>query len=45
MKKFFLENPDAGAGKNTRKLALETIMSNIAWMDSNKKFFDDFSLQ
>ena len=34
MKQFFEEYPEAGAGENYRKIALETVKNNIIFVES-----------
>lgn len=36
MQNFFAEHPEAGAGANARKQALENIQNNIKWLKNNK---------
>ena len=37
MKEFFKKNPEAGAGEQYRKIALETVESNIRFRQSHSK--------
>lgn len=41
-KKFFDKYPDAGAGANSRRLALEESASNIEWIDKHPEIIDDW---
>lgn len=36
MKDFFAKYPEAGAGANARKIALEKVSNNIKWLANNK---------
>jgi glutamyl aminopeptidase len=42
LQNFFREYPEAGAGENARKQALENIQNNIKWLKNNKKSVGDF---
>lgn len=42
MEYFFAEYPNAGAGENARKQALENIQNNIKWLKDNKESVGDF---
>ncbi|KAG5671182.1 hypothetical protein PVAND_001393 [Polypedilum vanderplanki] len=42
MQNFFNEYPEAGAGANARKQALENIQNNIKWLKNNKQSIGDF---
>ncbi|XP_065573933.1 glutamyl aminopeptidase-like isoform X1 [Artemia franciscana] len=35
MEKFFMDNPEAGAGARAREQALETVRNNIKWVKNN----------
>jgi glutamyl aminopeptidase len=39
---FFRQYPDAGAGERGRKQALETIRTNIMWMNKNANQISDW---
>lgn len=38
MKTFFNEYPEAGAGKASRKTALEVVSNNIKWLENHEAF-------
>lgn len=40
MKDFFAKYPEAGAGEIPRKQALETVQTNIDWLNTNKNDID-----
>ncbi len=42
MEVFFAENPDAGAGEQYREQALETVIYNIYWVDTNSPVIDEW---
>ncbi|CAG2174421.1 unnamed protein product, partial [Oppiella nova] len=42
VKDFFDKYPEVGVTQNERKRALETIDSNIIWINANKKFIGDW---
>ena len=37
MEDFFTRNPEAGAGANARKQALENIENNIQWLKNHEE--------
>lgn len=42
MEAFFQKYPDAGAGANYRKIALETVRNNINFVETNKAIIDSW---
>ena len=42
MEAFFKKYPNAGAGENYRKIALEIVKNNIAFLHENVKTIDDW---
>ncbi|XP_032874746.1 glutamyl aminopeptidase [Amblyraja radiata] len=42
MKDFFAKYPEAGAGEIPRKQALETVQTNIDWLNNNKNEIDQW---
>ena len=45
MKAFFTKYPDAGAGENYRKIALETVQNNIKFVQDNSDVIDQWLTQ
>lgn len=42
MEAFFQKYPEAGAGENYRKIALETVRNNINFLEKNKEIIDSW---
>ena len=42
MEAFFKKYPNAGAGENYRKIALETVRDNIAFLQENVETIDNW---
>jgi hypothetical protein len=42
MEIFFMDYPDAGAGKTARSQALDHVRKNIRWLSQHKKTVEDW---